>query len=162
MLFDPMVALRAAPLLSATCSLFFGFEQSFWLSVINTRELRHKTKPLIQPLFTRFFNRGVIIVVSGIAVSFWSGLANLYVRRAALQSRGSFWWYVAGTVGALSHLTFVPLVAPSIKDITAATEGTDPNERLDDWIAVNNIRTLTVDLFAWAAFAVAVGKTFEL
>lgn len=161
MFFDPIVGLRALPLVSSTCTLLFGWDQTFFLGLLNRPETRQASKPLLPSYFARFFKAGAPFVVSLIAVSFWSGIANLVVRRSVLESRASWTWYLAGTVGALGHLLYVPWVAPPIRDIIEAKEDTDPNERLDSWIRINTIRTLTVDLAAWVSFVIAVGKALE-
>ena len=159
--FDPVVALRALPLVSSTCTLLFGRDQSFFLGLLNRPETRNASKPMLRTYFSDFFQSGVKFVVAAIGVSFWSGVANIFVRRTVLESRGSFWWYAAGSTAALSHLLFVPLVARPIQDIVEDKEGVDPNERLGDWIGVNSLRTWTVDLLGWVSFAMAVGKTLE-
>ncbi|KID74206.1 uncharacterized protein G6M90_00g081610 [Metarhizium brunneum] len=157
--FDPLVALRALPLVSSTCTLLFGWDQTFFLGIMNRPENRAKSKPLLQSYFNTFFYRGLPFVVGAIGVSTWSGVGNLFAQRSVLQSRQSFWWYAAGTIAAASHLLFVPLIAPSVRDMMDGKEQTDANDCLDEWLRVNNVRTLTVDLLAWGAFMVAAGKT---
>ncbi|KAM0421443.1 hypothetical protein ACHAPT_010797 [Fusarium lateritium] len=125
-----------------------------------TRELSRCQAPA-PILLTTFFRRGLPFVVSLITVSSWSGVANVYVQRRTLHARGSLWWYVAGTALAAGHLLFVPWIAPSCQAIMENGEGTDINQSLDEWLAVNSVRMLSVDLAAWAAFVVAVVKTLR-
>ncbi|KAH7268275.1 hypothetical protein B0J15DRAFT_486519 [Fusarium solani] len=157
--FDPLVALRAAPLISTTCSLLYAWDQHFFLGLLNRPENRATSKPLLQSYFTTFFHRGLPFVVSLVAVSTWTGVANLYIQRPALQARGSVWWYVSGTALAVGHLLFVPWIAPSCQ---AIMEGTDVNRSLDEWLTLNSRRMLSVDLAAWAAFVVAAVKTLRV
>lgn len=159
--FDPVVALRVAPLVSSTCTLLYGFDQSFFLNGLNSPYTRKASKDVVRPYFQWFWSSGTPFVVSLIAASFWGGIGNLLVRRSSLEASGSFRWYTIGLVCSLSHLLFVPLVAPSIRDIVKGKEGIDYNERLSDWTRVNTIRTWTVDLFAWTAFIMAVGKSLQ-
>ncbi|SPQ26560.1 b497194e-7239-45dc-80ea-1b3f270caca1 [Thermothielavioides terrestris] len=161
--FDPVVLLRTAPLVSSTCTLLYGTDQSFFLGLLNRpAATRARSRPLLPDYFAAFFRRGVVFVVACLAVTTWSSVANLYVRPAALRARDSRWWYVAGAVLSASHLLFVPLVAPSIKATVDADEkGTDANASLDEWLTVNWVRTLTVDLGAWAACFVAAVKSLE-
>ncbi|ATY60157.1 integral membrane [Cordyceps militaris] len=155
MFFDPIVALRALPLVSSTCTLLFGWDQTFFLSLLNRPENRGTSKHLLPAYFRRMFRFGLPLVVSLIAISFWSGLAG---ARRVRQARP---WYAAGAAAALGHLLFVPLVAPPVRQIIEADADTDVNERLDYWVRVNTVRTFTVDLAAWIAFVVAVGKTLQ-
>ena len=66
-------------------------------------------------------------------------------------------WGLDGPEGKWKWL-FVPLVAPSVKDIYEGNG--DVNENLDRWLGVNLVRSLTVDLAAWVTLGVAVAKTF--
>lgn len=159
--FDPVVALRVLPLVSSTCTLLYGRDQSFFLGLFNRPETRNASKPVVRSYFTAFFQSGIWFVVAAISVSFWSGIANLFVRRSVVELRGSFWWYAAASTAALSHLLFVPLVAPAVQDIVEGKHGMDLNGRLDDWIGINSLRTWTVDLLGWVSFVMAVGKTLE-
>ncbi|KAK4109000.1 hypothetical protein N656DRAFT_783665 [Canariomyces notabilis] len=173
-IFDPVVALRAAPLVSSTCTLLYAWDQDFFLGLLNRPENhRARSRALLPPYFRTFFRRGVGFVVGCLAVTTWSSVANLYVRRPALHARQSFWWYVAGAALSSGHLLFVPVIAPSIKAIWDAdagkpetAEGTngagiDANAALDEWLVINKIRSLTVDLAAWVTCVVAVTRTLE-
>ncbi|OIW32346.1 hypothetical protein CONLIGDRAFT_266872 [Coniochaeta ligniaria NRRL 30616] len=161
--FDPLVALRAAPLVSATCTLLYAYDQHFFLGLLNRPDTRQHSRPLLPAFFRSFFREGVVFVVAMLAVTTWGSVANLYVNRPSLSARGSFGWYVAGAVLSSSHLLFVPGVAPSIKRITGAEAGgeEDVNADLDEWLGVNKVRMLTVDLAAWVACVVAVGKSLS-
>jgi hypothetical protein len=169
-IFDPIVALRAAPLVSATCTLLYAFDQDFFLGIFNRPENRARSRALLPSYWRTFFRRGVGFVVGCLAVTTWSSIGNLYARRPALHAKRAFWWYVAGAVLSSSHLLFIPAVAPHVKAIweadssDAAVEGeggSDPNASLDDWLAANRLRSWTVDLAAWVACAVAVTRSLE-
>lgn len=161
--FDPLVALRAAPLVSSTCTLLYAYDQHFFLGLLNRPETRRHSKALLPPYFRTFFRQGVVFVVAMLAVTTWASVANLYVRRPRLSATGSVWWYIAGAVLSSSHLLFIPGVAPSIKRISEAGSGgeEDVNGALDEWLRVNKIRMLTVDLAAWIACVVAAGKSLS-
>ncbi|KAK3290204.1 uncharacterized protein B0H64DRAFT_413624 [Chaetomium fimeti] len=160
--FDPVVALRAAPLVSATCTLLYARDQDFFLRIFNEPGNREKSRALLPSYWRIFFRRGVVVVVGCLAATFWSSIANLFVRRRALEATQSFWWYVAGAALAAGHLLFIPAVAPSVRAISNADkDGTDPNSALDGWLVINRFRMWTVDIAAWAACAVAVTRTLE-
>jgi hypothetical protein len=160
--FDPIVALRAAPLVSSTCTLLYAYDQHFFLGLLNRPDTRHHSKALLPAYFRTFFREGVAFVIAMLAVTTWGSVANLYVRRPNLQARGSLCWYVAAAVLSSSHLLFIPGVAPSIKRISEAKGGEeDVNGALDEWLCVNKLRMVTVDLLAWVACVVAVGKSLS-
>ncbi|KAL2024944.1 hypothetical protein VTK56DRAFT_3643 [Thermocarpiscus australiensis] len=164
LIFDPLVALRIAPLISSTCTLLYASDQDFFLGILNRPENRSSSRPLLPSYFATFFRRGVAFVVGCLAVTAWSSVANLCVRRPALLARRALWWYAAGAALSAGHLLFVPVIAPSVKatlDADGAGEGKDPNASLDDWLAINRVRMVTVDLAAWVACVVAAGRTLQ-
>lgn len=158
--FDPLVILRVAPLLSSTCTLLYAYDQHFFLGMMNEPETRRHSKAMLPAYFTTFFKRGVVFVVSMLAMTTWGSVANLYSDRTTLRSKGSLWWYMGGAAFSTGHLLFIPFVAPSVAAVTQG-EG-DVNDRLDEWLSVNKLRMVTVDLAAWVALGVAVGRTLSV
>ncbi|KAH6649392.1 hypothetical protein F5144DRAFT_542593 [Chaetomium tenue] len=158
-----LVALRITPLISTTCTLLYARDQDFFLRLFNhPASHRTKSRALLPSYWQAFFRRGIYLVVGCLGATFWSCVANLYVRRAALHARGSFWSYAAAAGLSVGHLLFVPAVAPSVKAIwDAEEEGTDANKALDEWLWVNKVRMWTVDLAGWVACVVAVTRTLE-
>jgi len=163
LIFDPLVVLRAAPLVSSTCSLLYAWDQHFFLSILNRPENRKLSKPLLPSYFNTFFHKGVWIVLGCLAVTSSTSVANLYTQRSVLRARDSFWWYVGGAALSIGHLLFVPLIAPSVQRTVEAKPDSEPdaNASLDDWLSINFVRMVTVDLAAWLAVGVAVVKTLR-
>lgn len=157
--FDPLVALRAAPLVSSTCTLLFAWDQHLFLSNFNLPETRKQTGLIISPYFKSFFQRAIWQVLGFITVTASTSVLNLYTGRPLLNARGSASWYMAGATLSAGHLLFVPIIAPKVRDLAEDTKG-DSNDSLDRWLSINAVRGLTVDLAAWVACIIAVGKTF--
>ena len=151
---DPLVALRAAPLVSATCSLWFAWDQHFFLRLLNQPGTRETSKAMLPTYFPSFFERATPYVIGLLAATIGTSIANLYVQPASQ----SIHWYKAGATFAFGHFLFVPMIAPSVKDIY--DQNGDHNDNLDRWLRVNAIRGITVDLAAWATLAIAVSKVF--
>lgn len=161
--FDPLVALRVAPLVSSTCTLLYAWDQHFFLGVLNRPDHRARSRPLLSSYFDTIFYRGVAFVVSVLGVTTWSSIANLCAHRADLHARQSFRWYIAGAVLSASHLLFVPKIASSCKALIYpdSNPGEDVNVVLDGWLSINWVRMVTVDLAAWAVTVIAVTKTLR-
>ena len=159
--FDPLVALRAAPLVSSTCTLLYAWDQHLFYSNFNRPETRLLTKPVVAPYFKVSFRRGLPQVLILITATTATAIANLYNSRPLLNTRGSTTWYRAAAALAASHLLFVPFIAPKVKGLVEEDPAVDANDALDGWLSTNAIRSLTVDLAAWVACVVAVGKTFS-
>ncbi|KAL2104999.1 hypothetical protein VUR80DRAFT_9180 [Thermomyces stellatus] len=157
--FDPLVALRTAPLVSSTCTLLFAWDQHLFLSNLNLPDTRALSKPVVRPYFRCLFRRSIAQVLGFVAVTAAASAANLRAHRPSLSARGSAPWYAAGALLAAGHLLFVPIIAPRVRALVQDAE-VDPNDVLDKWLSVHAVRSLTVDLAAWVACAVAVGKTF--
>jgi len=157
--FDPMAALAVAPLLSSTCTVFYAWDQHFFLRLFNTPQNRPKSNAILPSYFDAFFAAGLPYVVGFLGVTFWSTVGNYYWRYNKLVANQSLKWYLAGGAFALSHLLFVPWIAPHIKAIVHDDRSKgEPTELLDRWLGVNALRGLTVDVAAWACMTIAVLK----
>ncbi|RDA87854.1 hypothetical protein CP532_2949 [Ophiocordyceps camponoti-leonardi (nom. inval.)] len=162
-----LVLLRTIPLISSTCSLLYGWDQHFFLSLLNNPdENRRLSRALLPSYFAPFFRRGLPFVLSAVAVSFGSGIANFFVvgrssSSSSSSSASSLRCYLLGSLLAASHLLYVPFIAPSCSRLLSR-EAPDPNADLDDWLSVNALRSLTVDLGAWLAFVVATVGSLRL
>lgn len=161
-LFDPLVILRTAPLITSTCSLWFAWDQHFFLKLFLQPEHREQSRKILPSYFEAFFRRGVISVLSLLTLTISTTIANLYIERSALQSRHSFRWYIAGAALTTSHLLFVPFIAPTVQSIIEDQSGSNTDNALQEWLHVNTIRGLTVDLAAWVTLGVAVARTLRV
>lgn len=113
--------------------------------------------------FTCWFNSGVYSVVALNCISFYSGLANVLLFKGLGKERK---WYLAGTLLAVSHMAFVPLVAGPVSRImqlcVKQQGGEETGKRgaarseVQKWVRFHCIRAATVDVAAWGCFAVGV------
>ncbi|CAJ2505568.1 Uu.00g129620.m01.CDS01 [Anthostomella pinea] len=157
---DPMTLLQLAPVISSSCSLWYSRDQQFFLSNLIQPKHHNLSNQILPPYFQSFFWPGTAAVVGLLGTTFWSSMAVLRFSGTLLRDRDSFNWYVAGASFAAGHLLFVPLVAPHVKAIFDDRKDGNVDE-LRGWLRVNAIRTLTVDLAAWACCVVAAVKTFS-
>lgn len=159
--FDPVAALRAAPLLTSTCSLWFAWDQHFFLHIFNKPELRAKSNDLLPTYFRFFFRGGVTRVLVLISLTLSSSFATCFVNHDSHWANGSLRWYTAGMALAASHLAFVPAVAPKIQAIIEDSSNGQSTNDLDEWLKIHTWRGLTVDLAAWACFVVATVRNLQ-
>ncbi|RAK95277.1 putative integral membrane protein [Aspergillus ibericus CBS 121593] len=153
LIFDPRSLLRAAPLVTSTCTLWFAFDQDFFLNVFLHPDHRPGSDALLPSYFRVFFRRGLVRVLGLLTLTLTGGGWNI---RTHHRQSSSWPWYVAGTALAASHLLFVPAIAPKIQAITEdASQGSSTRD-LEGWLAIHRVRTWTVDLAAWACFAVGM------
>ncbi|KKP07016.1 hypothetical protein THAR02_00895 [Trichoderma harzianum] len=159
--FDPVVALRAAPLLTSTCSLWFAWDQHFFLHLFNKPEIRSKSNELLPTYFGYFFRGGVTRVLVLLSLTVSSTLATCLVNHDSHWANGSLRWYTAGMVLAASHLAFVPAIAPKVQAVIEDTSKGQSIKDLDSWLTIHAWRGLTVDLAAWGCFVVATVRNIQ-
>ena len=88
-----------------------------------------------------------------------TSIANLPMQRLMLQRVGSSRWYGAGLAFALAHFAFVPWVAHPIEEIVKGKSKEESTTHLRRWLYIHRVRSLLVDLPAWASFLVAALMT---
>ncbi|RLL96039.1 hypothetical protein CFD26_105597 [Aspergillus turcosus] len=154
MIFDPLVALRLAPLISSTCSLWFAWDQHLFLSIFVSPENRSFSNQFVPTYFRTFFRRGLtwVLVLLGLSLS-TAGL-NIVTDGASLRARQSLQWYAAGAAFATGHVAFAPFVAPKVRAISEDHSQGQSTRDLEAWLRLNRIRMFTVDLAAWVCFGV--------
>ncbi|KAK9369880.1 hypothetical protein V1509DRAFT_619388 [Lipomyces kononenkoae] len=157
--FNPIAILAVAPLISSSCTLWYAADQMHFLRVFTSPTNRPKSDAILPTYFKEFLAAGLPRVIGLLAVTFWTVVANYYCRYDSLVATGSLRWYQAGATFAVSHLLFVPFVAPRIRTIIADDRSKGPPTRiLDEWLYIHSFRTWTVDLAAWACFVVAIAQ----
>ncbi|OOF97939.1 hypothetical protein ASPCADRAFT_205210 [Aspergillus carbonarius ITEM 5010] len=153
LILDPRSLLRAAPLVTSTCTLWFAFDQDFFLDVFLHPDHRPRSETFLPSYFRVFFRRGVVRVLGLLALTLTGGGWNI---RAHHRQSPSWSWYVAGTAFAASHLLFVPAIAPKVQAIAEdASQGSSTRD-LEGWLTIHRVRTWTVDLAAWVCFAIGM------
>ncbi|KAI4861086.1 putative integral membrane protein [Hypoxylon rubiginosum] len=158
---DPTTLLRIAPVISTTCSLWFGWDQYEFLQLFLKPDIQGHSNEMLPSYFNTFFGRGARRVVGLLLTTILTSAANLrYAPDGLLHERGSFIWYSGAIAFALGHQIYVPFILPSIKAITGDAKEKNVNE-LKKWLYVHNWRTLTVDLAGWACCIVAAVKTLS-
>lgn len=159
--FDPVAALRAAPLLTSTCTLWWAMDEHFFLSIFNKPEIRSKSNELLPTYFKEFFEGGLNRTLALLALTISSTMATCSVNHGYHWANKSLRWYTAGMVLAAGHLAFVPAVAPKIKAIVEDTSKGESTKDLESWLSVHTIRTLTVDLAAWVCFVIGTAREIQ-
>lgn len=161
--FDPLVIVRVAPLITATCTLVFGNVQHFFLSTLNLPENKKPSRALPPSYWDGFFRRGVKTAVALLLVTIGSSIANIYIEPASLKARESYAMYVTGAVLSVAHFIFAPIILPSGMSLTTneTQSGVNLFDILDRWLWAQTIQMWTVDLGAWLALLVAVGRTLQ-
>ncbi|CAM1508180.1 Fc.00g050280.m01.CDS01 [Cosmosporella sp. VM-42] len=163
---NPKTLLLVTPLVTSTCSLWCSSDQDYFLKILTRPAFERTQANAIIPTYIKtMFGSGPWRVVALIAITTWSSIANIVLLKPLLRSHGALNWYAWGAVMAAGHLAYVPAVAWKLKWImedSTEEQGTDNVGMLGRWLRVNNIRTFTVDLAAFACSLVAVTKMITI
>ncbi|KAH6893281.1 hypothetical protein B0T10DRAFT_269547 [Thelonectria olida] len=162
--FNPRTLLMVTPLISSTVTVWYSWDQDFFLGLLTRRIEPAKANAILPSYITGMFYRGTAAVVGVVAVTFWSSLANIWLYRPVLQSHGSLRWYAWAAILSAGHIAWVPGVAWKLKavmDDASEDEGTTNVGMMDRWLRVNLARMVTTDLSAWVCAVVAVTSTLS-
>lgn len=153
-----MTILHIAPIVCSTISIWFAFDQWFFLRIFLKKDIEPQTRHFLTSYWTTFADDGIPIVLLGVAGTAASTVAVLTTDSDnILREKGSYYWYMASAIFAVSHLTFAAKILPVIKDLKEGGLG----PALRRWIRVHNTRALTVDLACWVTCMVASAKTLS-
>lgn len=118
--------------------------------------------------FVNFFHRGVWSVIGLNTLTLLSTSANLWLYGEGLGDSRNY--YLTGLAAAVAHYAFVPLVSHSVAHLyrlCAAQEKGDEEEvkrgkgaveSVREWVGWHRVRMGSVDVLAWGAFLVGVGR----
>ncbi|KAF5671216.1 integral membrane protein [Fusarium heterosporum] len=153
-----MSILHLVPVVTSTVSLWFAFDQFFFLGIFLNEKVESHAKETITPYWNTMINTGLPIVIAPLLGTIASTAAILgTTSEEYLRNKGSFSWYIASTALAASHFAFVPIILPKIKGLQ--TGGLTPTLR--QWMRIHITRSVTVDLFCWITCIVASAKTLS-
>ncbi|KAG7406364.1 hypothetical protein LZL87_013643 [Fusarium oxysporum] len=153
-----MSILHLVPVVTSTVSLWFAFDQFFFLGLFLNKKVEPTAKDTLTPYWNTMINTGLPIVVAPLLGTIASTTAILATTREEyLRDKGSFSWYIASTALAASHFAFVPIILPKIKGLQNG--GLTPILR--QWMRIHITRSVTVDLFCWITCIVASAKTLS-
>lgn len=143
-----MSILHLIPVVTSTVSLWFAFDQYFFLGIFLHKDVEPGAKHVLTPYWNTMFGTGLGYVIAPLVSTTSTEL---------LGDKGSYPWYIASASFAAGHFAFVPAVLPKIRSLSNG--GLTP--ALRQWMRVHVTRANTVDLICWAACLVASAKTLS-
>lgn len=153
-----MSILHLIPVVTSTVSLWFAFDQYFFLGIFLHKDVEPGAKHVLTPYWNTMFRTGLRYVIAPLVGTIASTVAILSTTSTELlRDRGSYSWYIASALLAAGHFAFVPAVLPKIRSLSNG--GLTP--ALRQWMRVHVTRSITVDLFCWVACLVASAKTLS-
>ncbi|KAI1923989.1 hypothetical protein LOZ58_002374 [Ophidiomyces ophidiicola] len=157
--FDPIRLLRVAPLISSTGTLVYATAELIYNSSFLHHSVRKTSNELLPNWWNVVFHRGVWVVLALNLTTSTTAIANLILDHHFSIPTFSTKLYLAGLVGAVGHLFFVPWVAGPIRDIIDGRSTGGASGDMEKWLGFHRIRMVTADLVAWVAFLGAFSST---
>ena len=152
MFFNPLVALRVAPVVSSACSILFARDQRLFFSVLKKSDERDQSGLLLPSYYQAFFKEGLRVAMVCTATTTCSCVCNLYVMRRRLFYGGCDFWYMIGAALAVGRMLQVSLPRVASHDV---------NNGRDEWFLENWLGGVAVDWAAWMAVSIAVCKALD-
>lgn len=150
--FDPMVLLRALPLIATTGALLDSQKIISHLHGLPKANTKDADTGYTMKHTVDHYIRASGVVKVGITIT--TCVANLLVRKPALVARGNAgYWYVAVSVLAASHLALVWSMPDPEEDETTTMDKEWLNSRLKIMAALIWITDIPAMLCAWYAVA---------
>ncbi|KAH9908267.1 hypothetical protein F4778DRAFT_776576 [Xylariomycetidae sp. FL2044] len=155
--------LYLVPALSSTCSLYFAWDQLFFLRLFLKKDIRHHGNRLQASYWQSFFPVAAPIIIGLIFVTSGTSFALLRTSDAVLQQKKTYNWYLAGGALALCHFLWVPPIKPVIDKLQDDKKNVEEGAAtLQRWLNIHTTRFLTVDIACWVACVVAAAKTLSV
>ncbi|KAL1877332.1 hypothetical protein VTK73DRAFT_8785 [Phialemonium thermophilum] len=157
--FDPLVLLRVAPVISSSFSLWHCVSQHLFLNNLIVPEHRNKGNDILPSYWRTFFQPGLGVIFSLYGLSAGFALANLYSANSpGAVSR----WYKFGVLFTAAHFTFVPAVAKVIKSIVDGDGKEDTWKFQKKWLKIHAVRSVLVDFSGWLCFLAAATESLTV
>lgn len=162
---EPSTALALAPLITASCSVWYSWDQYLFFSRFVQPEIRTEANAVLGAYWRSFFAPGLVGIFSLYGLSVATGVANFLSARpqgSSSSSSSSSSLYLAGACFAAAHFLFAPAVAGPIDRMSHGTSKVDNVEEQRSWLKVHVVRTLTVDIPGWVCFFLAAAHTLQV
>lgn len=153
-----MSILHLVPVVTSTVSLWFAFDQYFFLGIFLHKDVEPGAKHVLTPYWNAMISTSLSYVIAPLVGTLASTAAIFTtISTELLRDKGSYPWYIASLALAAGHFAFVPAVLPKIRSLSKG--GLTP--ALRQWMRIHVTRSVTVDLFCWVACLVASAKTLS-
>ncbi|KAI1822643.1 hypothetical protein F4861DRAFT_380778 [Xylaria intraflava] len=151
------------PVISSTCSLYFAWDQLFFLRIFLKKDVVLHGNRLQAAYWQSFFPAASPIIIGLIAVTSGSSLTLLRTSADALQQNGAYNWYLAGGAFALCHFFWVPPIWPVINKLQDGKKDVDKGaETLNRWLNIHLTRFMSVDIACFVSCLVGAVKVLSV
>lgn len=147
-----MSILHLVPIITSTVSLWFAFDQYFFLGIFLRKDVEPSAKHVLTPYWNTMIGTGLGYVIAPLVGTMTSTATILHTTSTELlQEKGSYYWYITSIALAAGHFAFVPVVLPKIKALSDG--GLTP--ALRKWMHIHVTRSVTVYFVCWVACVIA-------
>lgn len=158
---DFRTLLYLTPAISSTCSLWYAWDQHYFLNLLTRPDLGPFNKKILPVYFQTYMEQSVLKNFALIITTILSSSAVIYTSPATLlQERGSRSLYQAGIGLAISHYLFAFILIPRIRAIQSNTD--QAVAELGKLLRLHAFRTMTLELACCLCCVAAATKTLSL
>ncbi|MCJ1453598.1 hypothetical protein MMC28_003945 [Mycoblastus sanguinarius] len=159
--FDPIKLLRLAPLLTSTATLMYAYDQHLFFSTWLHDSYRHEANNLLPRWFNICLKRALRVIVTLYPLSITFAVANIYTGMQKESSNASL-WYWSGMAFTVGHFLFGKKAIRLLDAIETDQSKGNSTTDMREWLGMNLVRSLAVDLPAWLSFLMAAMESFQL
>jgi hypothetical protein len=154
-----MSLLYLVPVVTSTVSLWFAFDQYFFLGIFLHKDVEPGAKHVLTPYWNTMITTGLQYVIGPLLGTAGATAAILYTTPSeVLREKNCYSWYIASMAFAAGHFTFAPAILPKIRGLQEG--GLTPTLR--QWMRVHVARAITVDFLCWVTSLVACAKVLSV
>lgn len=160
LLFDPLKLLRLAPLITSTATLMYAHDQHLFFGAWTHESYRKEANTFLPRWFKICLQRAIAIIFTFYPITMILAGANIFLGDPANQKATNF--YYSGLAFTFGHFLFgkwaMRLLGAIENDESKGNSTTD----MRSWLAMNMIRSVTVDLLGFLSYLMAAMASLKL
>ena len=160
LLFDPLKLLRLAPLITSTATLMYAHDQHLFFGTWIHDSYRKEANTFLPRWFKICLQRAIVIIFTFYPVTMILAGANIYTGDSTNSKATYFYW--AGLSFTFGHFLFGKWAMRLLGAIENDESKGNSVADMRSWLAMNMIRSVTVDFLGWLNFLLAVMASLKL
>ena len=145
-----MKLLRLAPLITSTASLMYAHDQHIFFLTFLHPSYRSEANQFFPRWFKICLQRALWPIATLYPLSILSSATNIYLLDP--KSADARLWYWSGLAFTTGHFLFGKKAKRLLDEIQNDKSKGKSTEDMREWLDMNFVRSLTVDLLGWVSF----------
>lgn len=146
--------LGLAPLLLSTATLTFAHDHDLFFRSMLAPRLKSQSTALIPPFIDTYMLRGGLTIFT-----LYPGTLILALFNTWLAGDSRF-WYGLGATCTIGHFLFAKWAVGLLEEMRGDKAGRG-RDYMREWVKMNVVRTISVDVVGWTCYLIAVLKAMQ-